>query len=179
MVDSEQTPSKPANAAPIERLTQSILSIHGIGVQRAKLLEKLGLHTAADLLFFFPRSYEDFTELHQITELQHEQVANVVGVVEDIDPAITGRGKHILSVLVKQDNQFLNAIWFNQSFMAKKFQIGQRVLLRGKTKLASGRFQMSHPKTIWLDPDQNIENEKQLSPIYRLTEESTNGKCEN
>eukprot|EP01047_Picozoa_sp_COSAG01_P008504 COSAG01_NODE_336_length_18685_cov_122.103357_10_plen_706_part_00 len=170
MVDSEQTPSKPANAAPIERLTQSILSIHGIGVQRAKLLEKLGLHTAADLLFFFPRSYEDFTELHQITELQHEQVANVVGVVEGIDPAITGRGKHILSVLVKQDNQFLNAIWFNQSFMAKKFQIGQRVLLRGKTKLASGRFQMSHPKTIWLDPDQNIENEKQLSPIYRLTE---------
>ena len=168
MADSEQNNSP--QPPPIEKLTQSILSIHGIGVQRAKLLEKLGLHTAADLLFFFPRSYEDFTELHQITELQHEQVANVVGTVEDIDPAITGRGKHILSVLVKQDNQFLNAIWFNQSFMAKKFQIGQRVLLRGKTKLASGRFQMSHPKTIWLDPDQNIENEKQLSPIYRLTE---------
>ncbi len=165
MVDSEQT-----STPPIERLTQSILSIHGIGVQRAKILEKLGLHTAADLLFFFPRSYEDFTELHQITELQHEQVANVVGVVEDIDPVITGRGKHILSVLVKQDNQFLKAVWFNQSFMAKRFQVGQRVLLRGKTKLAAGRFQMSHPKTIWLDADQDVENEKQLSPIYRLTE---------
>ena len=168
MADSEQNNSP--QPPPIEKLTQSILSIHGIGAQRAKLLEKLGLHTAADLLFFFPRSYEDFTELHQITELQHEQVANVVGTVEDIDPAITGRGKHILSVLVKQDSQFLKAVWFNQSFMVKKFQIGQRVLLRGKTKLASGRFQMSHPKTIWLDADQNIENEKQLSPIYRLTE---------
>lgn len=170
MVDSEQSPSTPPDAAPIERLTQSILSIHGIGVQRAKLLQKLGLHTAADLLFFFPRSYEDFTELHQITELQDEQMANVVGVVEDIDPAITGRGKHILSVLFKQNDQFLKAIWFNQSFMTKKFQIGQRVLLRGKTKLVSGRFQMSHPKTIWLDADQDVENEKQLSPVYRLTE---------
>ncbi len=170
MVDSEQSPSTPPNAAPIERLTQSILSIHGIGVQRAKLLQKLGLHTAADLLFFFPRSYEDFTELHQITELQDEQMANVVGVVEDIDPAITGRGKHILSVLFKQNDQFLKAIWFNQSFMTKKFQIGQRVLLRGKIKLVSGRFQMSHPKTIWLDADQDVENEKQLSPVYRLTE---------
>jgi ATP-dependent DNA helicase RecG len=166
MADSEQNNASPS----VERLTQSILSIHGIGVQRAKLLEKLGLHTAADLLFFFPRSYEDFTELHQITELQHEQLANVVGVVDDVDPAITGRGMHILSVLIKQDNQYLKATWFNQSFMAKKFQIGQRVLLRGKTKLNSGRFQMSHPKTIWLDPDQDIENEKQLSPIYRLTE---------
>ncbi|MDB4386503.1 hypothetical protein N9Z47_03975, partial [bacterium] len=78
MADSEQNNPSP----PIERLTQSILSIHGIGVHRAKLLEKLGLHNAADLLFFFPRSYEDFTELHQVTELQHEQVANVVGVVD-------------------------------------------------------------------------------------------------
>lgn len=156
--------------SPVEKLTQPIQFLKGIGPHRAQLLEKLGLRTVADLLFFFPRSYQDFTQLHQITELESEQLASIVGVVEDIDQHVSGNGKHILYILVKQENQFLRAVWFNQSFLARRFQVGQRVMLRGKAKLAGGRFQMTHPKITWLDVDQNVENEKQLSPVYRLTD---------
>lgn len=168
MADSKNHDSD--SPTPIEKLTQPIQFLKGVGPHRAQLLEKLGLRTAADLLFFFPRSYQDFTELHQITELEAEQLASVVGVVEDIDQVISGNGKHVLYVLIKQENQFLRAVWFNQAFLMRKFQIGQRVMFRGKAKLIGGRFQMTHPKTTWLDADQNVEDEKQLSPIYRLTE---------
>ncbi len=160
----------PDAKTPSEKLTQPIQFLKGVGPHRAQLLEKLGLRTAADLLFFFPRSYQDFTTLHQITELEAEQLASIVGVVEDIDQVISGNGKHVLYVLIKQGAQHLRGVWFNQAFLLHKFHVGQRVMFRGKAKLAGGRFQMTHPKTTWLDTDQNVEDEKQLSPVYRLTE---------
>ena len=162
--------SAEAQSAAMELLTQPIAQQNGIGPHRARLLEKLHLRTAADLLFFFPRSYQDFTQLHQIVDLESEQLASVAGVVNDIDQTVSGNGKHILYVLIKQDKQYLRAVWFNQKFLVNKFQIGQRVLLRGKAKLSGGRFQMNHPKTTWLDVDQNLDEEKHLSPIYRLTD---------
>lgn len=155
---------------PITQLTQPVQFLKGVGPHRAQLLEKLGLRTAADVLFFFPRSYQDFTELNQIVDLQAEQLASIVGVVDDIDQMISGTGKHILYVMLRQGKQFLRAVWFNQQFLQHKFQIGQRVMLRGKAKLSGGRFQMTHPQATWLDIDQNVEEETRLSPIYRLTD---------
>ncbi len=155
---------------PEKQLTQPVQFLKGVGPHRAELLEKLGIRTAADLLFFFPRKYQDFTELNQITELANEQLANLVGVVDDIDQLVASSGKHILYVLIKQDRQFLRAVWFNQSFMTSRFKIGQRVLFRGKAKLVGGRFQMNHPRVTWLDGENEAEQEQRLEPIYSLTE---------
>lgn len=160
----------PNNPNPTPSLTQPVQFLSGVGPHRAVLLEKLGLRTAADLLFFFPRTYDDFTQLDQINSLETDQAANVMGVVADIDQTISGSGKHILYILIRQGNQFLRAIWFNQSFMLKRFQAGQRVVFRGKVKLSGGRFQMSHPKVVWLDTDQSEGGATGLSPIYRLTD---------
>ncbi|MDG1874652.1 MAG: ATP-dependent DNA helicase RecG [Mariniblastus sp.] len=168
--ENASLPPSENERSAIEKLTQHVQALNGVGPRRAQLLEKLGLRTAADLLFFFPRSYQDFTQLHEIVELEAEQLASVLGVVDDIDQTVTGNGKHILYVLIRQENQFLRAVWFNQQFLSHKFQIGQRVLLRGKAKLTGGRFQMTHPKTTWLDANQNVEDQKQLSPIYSLTD---------
>ena len=160
----------PTNPTPTPSLTQPVQFLSGVGPHRAVLLEKLGLRTAADLLFFFPRTYDDFTQLDQIDSLESDQSANVMGVVADIDQTISGNGKHILYILIRQGNKFLRAIWFNQSFMLKRFQAGQHVVFRGKVKLSGGRFQMSHPKVVWLDGDQSEGEVTGLSPIYRLTE---------
>ena len=155
---------------PVAKLSQPVQFLKGVGPDRAALLEKLGLRTAADLLFYFPRTYQDFTELHQVAELEDNQDANIVGRVTDVDQMITGNGTHILYVLIQQHRQYLRATWFNQPYMLQKFRFDQRVLVRGKAKLKGGRFQMNHPKVIWLDSDQDVESHSQLSPIYPLTE---------
>ncbi len=153
-----------------QKLTQPIQFIKGIGPERAKMLEKLNLRTAADLLFFFPRSYEDFTQLHKIVELEHEQLANLVGTVFDVNVRMASNGRQILTVTLQQDQQYFKAIWFGQSYMAKRFSVGQRVLLRGKAKLHAGRFQLNHPKVTTLDEDVDVEETSQLLPVYRLTD---------
>ena len=161
--------AQPTDPTPEPSLTQPLQFLTGVGPHRAALLEKLGLRTAADLLFFFPRTYDDFTQQDAIETLESDQPANVMGVVSDIDQTVSSNGKHILYVLIRQGNQFLRAVWFGQSYMRRRFQAGQRVLFRGKPKLIGGRFQMNHPTVVWLDVDQT-EDQAGLSPIYRLTD---------
>jgi len=155
---------------PEKKLTQPVQFLPGVGPNRAALLEKLGVRTAADLLFLFPRTYQDFTQLHRITELANDQLATIVGVVDDLDQMVSGNGKHVLYVLLKQDQQYLRAVWFGQSFLLQKFQIGQRVMFRGKAKLIGGRFQMNHPQVTWLDGQQAAEQAQRLHPVYPLTD---------
>ena len=104
----------------ISKLTQPTQFLKGVGPQRAELLEKLGLRTAADLLFFFPTRYEDFTDQVSIADLEVGQSAQVVGVVDDIDETKKDN-QHILYVLLKQGQGtgvagtgYLRGIWFNQ-----------------------------------------------------------------
>ena len=143
-------PENDSQEKTLSRLTQPTQFIKGVGPARAELLAKLGLHTAADVLFFFPRSYEDFTQLNHIRELGKEQLATVVAEVTDKDES-KSNGRHVTYVLFRQDNSYLRAMWFNQPFMLNKFRIGQRVMLQGKSRLQNGRQHMTHPKVTWLD----------------------------
>ncbi len=151
-----------------QELTQPIRFVKGIGPRRAALLEKLGVRTAADLLFFFPRRYENFIGQSRIDQLQLDQAARVIGVIDDIDETKTD-GRHVLYVLLKQGECFLRAIWFNQAYMLNRFRLGQTVQFRGKVSERGGRLQMVHPEVIWIDQsDQNID--ERMLPVYRLTE---------
>jgi ATP-dependent DNA helicase RecG len=155
--------------APLEKLTQRTQFIKGIGPARAELLAKLGLHTAADILFFFPRSYEDFTQLNHIRDLGKEQLATVVAEVSDKDES-KSNGRHVTYILFRQDNSFLRAMWFNQPFMLNKFRVGQRVMLQGKSRLQNERQHMTHPKVTFLDDEETIQQQQTMLPVYRLTD---------
>ena len=159
----------------MELLTQPIQFLKGVGPARAEMLEKLSLRNAADVLFFFPRSYQDFTQLHTLGEmaneqLANEQLANVVGVVDDVDQQIGQSGVHICYVLIKQEDKYLRAVWFNQQFLMRKFWPGQKVMLQGKAKWQGGRFQMNHPKVTWLDTENSGQQQQCLMPVYKLTD---------
>ena len=162
-------PENETQETSLNKLTQRTQLIKGVGPARSELLAKLGLHTAADILFFFPRSYEDFTQLNHIRDLGKEQLATVVAEVTDKDES-KSNGRHVTYILFRQDNSFLRAMWFNQSFMLNKFRIGQRVMLQGKSRLQNNRQHMTHPKVTWLDNEETIEQQQTMLPVYRLTD---------
>ena len=154
--------------SPQKQLLQSVQFVRGVGPRRAQTLARLGIRTAADLLFFFPRKYEDFTGRSQIHELELDQVTSVVGEVDDIDQTVQGN-KHVLYVLIKQNACYLRGIWFNQEYLFSKFRIGQTVQLRGKVGERGGRLQMVHPMTTWIDDPEAVVEEF-WQPVYPLTE---------
>lgn len=142
--------------------------LKGVGPKRAEPLAKLGLRTARDIVFFFPRDYRDLTTLTNIRDLEEGPTFRLVGTVEEVNMRNVGTGRSMLGVLVKQENEYVRAVWFNQPFMAKRFQSGQRVVLTGTAKSKGFRWEMTHPNVEMLVGDQLPE--AGLQPVYRLTD---------
>ncbi len=152
-----------------QRLATPIQFVKGIGPQLAPLLERLGLRTASDLLFFFPRDYHDASRVLRVNELVEDQAASVCGVVEEVELRNTGTGRTLLGVLVRQDQEYLRALWFNQPYLRDRFRRGARVLLSGTPRFQGCRWEMVHPRVEGLEGDQQVTSGSIL-PLYSLTE---------
>jgi ATP-dependent DNA helicase RecG len=159
--------AKPVGSEP--KLTAPLQFIKGVGPQRAELFAKLGLLAASDVLFYFPRDYQDLTELKHVPEFEEGMLANVHGTVEEFELRPTSKGGSMLGVLVREQAGALRALWFNQSFMRDKFQVGQQVLLSGKLRQRGLVWEMVHPRVQWLAPGQEAVAAGIL-PVYSLSE---------
>ncbi|HEX5102644.1 MAG TPA: ATP-dependent DNA helicase RecG [Pirellulaceae bacterium] len=154
---------------PAEQLATPVQFLKGVGPQRAELLAKLDLFYAADVLFFFPRAYQDMSELREIDQLEEGKLASVVGVIEEVDLRNTSPGKNILGMLLKSGTKYLRCIWFNQPWMRQKLPEGRRILVSGEPKLEGLRWEMAHPRVEYLADDEDVPAGRIL-PVYSLTE---------
>ncbi|MDA7979080.1 MAG: ATP-dependent DNA helicase RecG [Pirellulales bacterium] len=154
---------------PTLRLNTPVQYVPGVGPQRAELFTRLGLRTAADLLFNFPRDYQDFTEVRGIGQLEDDLSLSVRGKVEELDQRVSTAGRTITGLLIRDAaGDHLRAVWFNMAFMRDKFHIGQEVLLSGKVKQKGLVWEMSHPRVQYVD--EAADADAPLLPVYRLTE---------
>jgi ATP-dependent DNA helicase RecG len=161
MTSSSPTPAK-LLATPVQYLKC-------VGPERAELLHRLELHTVADVLFFFPRDWQDFTDEREIGRLEEGKLQTVRGVVDDIEMRTSQAGRAVLGVLIRSGTEYLRALWFNQPFMREKFDYGQRVMVSGKPKYEGLIWQMHHPRVETLAEDEEAPAGKIL-PVYPLTE---------
>ena len=164
------------------RLQQDLFTpiqyIKGVGPDRAKHLEKMQMRRAVDLLFLFPRRYEDFSSVSTPDDVIVDQPTTLVGRVLDVDANYTRTGKRIISALVSILNRSgeesvpytpLVVTWFNLDYLAKKLAKDQTIVLQGTVKPDDDRFTMNQPKVAWIPADQIPERAK-LLPVYPLTE---------
>src|SRR3954469_11396156 len=121
--DQPATPRRQPTAAEV--LATAVELVRGVGPQQAELLRRLEIRTAGDLIFFFPRDYEDLTDQRSIADLDEEHVQTVRGAVVEVDGTSSGFGKSRVGVLIRQGDDYLRATWFNQPFMREKFHEGQ------------------------------------------------------
>jgi ATP-dependent DNA helicase RecG len=154
---------------PAELLATPVEFVRGIGPERASLLHRLEVWTAADLIFLFPRDYQDLSDRRSIAQLQEDQLQTVRGEVVEVDARSSGFGKSQVGVLIRQGNDYLRAMWFNQPFIREKFRAGQHVLLSAQPRFRGGRWEMAHPRVTWLDGPED-EPQMRMLPIYPLTE---------
>lgn len=152
-----------------QKLLQPVEQFPGVGSTTARLLKRLGLDKAADLLFHFPRRYEDFREVVPISQLIERNLSQVIVTVREIDQHVSESGRHVLYLLVEESRHYMRVVFFNQPFLVEKFHVGQRLMLRGTPKSFGGRMQMAQPSFQVLDPQQPLPTGR-LLPVYSLTE---------
>ena len=155
--------------SPAELLATPVKFLKGVGPQRAEVIERLGLKSARDVLFFFPRTYQDMTDLRDVDQLEEDKLQSVCGTVEEFELRGSQPGKCVLGVLVRSTSGHLRGLWFNQPFMRDKFKVGQRVVFSGKPKLEGLVWQMSHPKVDFLGDETEVPKGR-IMPVYPLTE---------
>jgi ATP-dependent DNA helicase RecG len=148
----------------------SLQFVPGIGPNRAPLFERLGLRRSLDLLFFFPRGYQEIAPWKSVMELEDGMRATVLGHVVDLDRRTSFDGRSILGVLLAlEGGGYLRCVWFNQPFRQDQYRRGLRVLATGIVKSTGIAFEMRHPETIPL-ADAEEPPEARPMPIYPLTE---------
>src|SRR5215831_13562051 len=155
---------------------QQGLDTLGISPARLELLQRLGLETVGDLLFHFPRAYEDLTEIRRIAELTEGDLLTVQGEVVEIEGRELLKGGCVVSVVLSDDGRHcLEGIWFNQPHAAARFRMGQRLAFSGKPKwfrdFRRNReyWQMNGPRVQVLDgADAEAPG---CVPVYPLTED--------
>jgi ATP-dependent DNA helicase RecG len=155
--------------APSVELTTPVQFLKGCGSDRAEKLARLGVTSAGDLVFMFPRAYQDLSDVRTVDQLEEGKLVSVIGVVDEIELRDRGGGRSVLGVLLREGSLYLRLVWFDQPFMRERFKPGQRILVSGKAKYFGNRWQMSHPQVKPLEEDEAPQS-GQLLPVYPLTE---------
>lgn len=160
---------------PAEILATPVQYLKGVGPQRAELLERLGLRTARDVVFFFPRDYQDLNELARVADLVEGNLTRLRGTVEEVDQRVSGSGNIVLGVLLAVEQGRVRLIWFNSPFRRERFRLGEQLLVTGKPKYGGGIWEFAHPQVQSLDIDEQ-EPASKLLPVYPLTEGLNQGQ---
>lgn len=155
--------------SPAEILATPVQFLKGVGPQRAELLQRLGLRTARDVVFFFPRDYQDLNELASVANLVEGNLTRLRGVVEEVDQRVSHSGGILLGVLLAVEQGRVRLMWFNSPFRRERFRLGEQLLVTGNPKYNGGIWEFTHPQVQSLDLEDKEPGAK-LLPVYPLTE---------
>ncbi len=156
---------------PESFLPQPLISLRGIGPERAAQLERVGCRTVGDLLFLRPRRHEDRRQMKTIAELQVGEVATVRGHVAELGLKRFQRGRRSVFELILEDGAGrLHCRWWNMPYLQAQFETGQELLVCGKVR-SNRPVCIDHPETEPLDRgEENLVHVNRIVPVYPLTE---------
>jgi ATP-dependent DNA helicase RecG len=160
-----------ASSAEEELLCKSVRFLKGVGPKRASLLSKLGVETVEDLLYFFPRRYEDRRQITPIKSLEPDSYAALLVRVVGVEKKITKKRNLNLTVATVTDGtEIAQALWFNKRGLENLLSMGTLVALFGKIKENYGMLQILNPEFEIIEKDTLPEEMGKIVPIYPLTE---------
>ena len=141
----------------------------GMGPVRAQRFGRLGLRTAQDVIFLFPRDYEYPAPSAKVDSLQEGQPAALVGRVVDAEFVSRRPGRSMFAALIQNESGVVRTLFFNQPFRSDQLGIDQRVLISGTPKMSGMRMEFVHPKVTLLDDAEDVP-EPRILPVYPLSD---------
>jgi ATP-dependent DNA helicase RecG len=164
--DSQYVPRQKSSEKPVG-LTAPLTVIQGVGPHGAKDLESLGLKTLEDLMYYFPRRYDDYSQMKPINRIEYGEEITVIGMVKSIFArSLPENKKHITEVVITDGTAPLRIVWFNQPWIETKIHEGDQLVVSGKIDIRLGRLQMNSPD--WEFVDQDHLHTNRIVPVYSL-----------
>lgn len=142
-------------------------SIKGVGPGVATKLKILGLKTAGDLIEFFPRRYDDYSQVTSIMKIVPGNVVSIKAVIKQAKGRYVRRGMHITEALASDSSGSMRLVWFNQPYREGSIKAGAEYFITGSFELSRGRLTIMNP-SMELVSDFPI-NTARIVPVYKQT----------
>ncbi len=150
-------------------LQNSITVLPGIGPSFAKRLEKLGISTIEDFLLYIPFRYQDLSIISNISAVQPGEEVTIKGKVEKFQNIYTRFHKNFQIATISDTTGNIQAVWFNQPFLANIFGKGGKFSFAGKINSWNKKTALISPEYERLPEDGSTLHTGRLVPVYSET----------
>jgi len=147
----------------------------GVGDKRKKHLNRIGIQTVSDLLFYFPRIYINRGDIIKISSAQPDEEGMFFGEVRMVNFHLL-KGKkgirNIFSAILEDDTGSLIISWFNSPFLKQTIFKGTKLIVFGNVISYRNHLQITSPEFYKIvSSDDEIHNiKKGIIPIYPESE---------
>ena len=142
----------------------SIKYLKGVGEKRAAMLAKLGIYTLWDLLTFYPRTHEDWSNISSISDAPMNENVCIRGVVgmRCREPRIR-KGMTLYKTEITDGEDLIDVTFFNNKYAAEKLVQGKEYLFFGKITGKGYYKSMNSPEF------EEYDGGERFRPIYPQT----------
>jgi hypothetical protein len=150
------------------KITDSIKDLKGVGPAKAAAYEKLGILKKQDLLYHFPRSYENRGDVRLLCDAPEDARCSVILTVGTEPKSVRVRGRmSLLKFRAFDESGSCEITFFNQEYLKNRFLLGSAFRFWGKVKRVGKRYTMLSPESEPYDIDTPLPD---LMPVYRMSE---------
>lgn len=119
-------------------LQQSVGSLRGVGEAKQKALESKAIYTMRDLLYYFPRDYQDYSVCTDVANALHAELAALrLMVVKKPALVRVSKGMQMVTASAQDETGVIQLVWFNQPYRKNQIEVGD-------TRIFCGRVDTSH-----------------------------------
>lgn len=146
----------------------SVKVLSGVGPARVKAYAKLGINTVSDLIYHFPRAYENRGDIKFLSECLPGNKAALEMVIGTVPKkTMIRRGMTLLKFTAFDESGTCEITFYNQNYLADKFPLGATFRFYGQVEKVGKRYKMNSPAYEMIIEGEEL---KPLIPVYSLTE---------
>lgn len=147
-------------------LASPVSELKGVGAAQAKKFAILGVQTVSDLINYYPRRYEDYSEVTSAAKLKPGTVT-LEAKIKQVSGRYVRRGMHITEAIASDKSGSVRLVWFNQPYRANTIKKDQSYFISGDYQLRRSRFSIANP-SIEIASDLPV-NAARILAVYRET----------
>ena len=142
--------------------------LNGVGATREKQLAKLGINTVKDLVYNFPRKYEERGNVLPLAYADEDNDYSFVLSITATPKSIKLKnGITMTSFTACDDTAKAEIVFFNAPYIKSVFHIGDTYRFYGKISFTKGKIQLKNPKYELYDENTQL---REFVPVYSLTD---------
>ena len=143
-----------------------LIDVKGVGAKTLEKLNKLGIETVRDVVYFYPKFYWDMTKETKLDEIESGDYVLLKGNLTSVSGLIRAkRGLTFCSATLNTQGKKVKVTWFNSPFILSLIKQNTEFLFWGKANLKGKRIEMSNPSFEKAEESKRLQG---IVPIYPL-----------